>query len=110
MKASRTLVMKLSCGMFRRLLTTYVGKSTEMNLMNSWPQKRNPLQVPMGFHIVSTGVLEVWVLNSLYNAYKHVIEGGPVPAQLAASRTAFIPKSSDVDNNGRIVRSPEAVH
>ena len=45
-----------------------------------------------------------------YNAYNHVIEGGPVPAQLAASRTAFIPKSSDVDNNGRIVRSPEAVH
>ena len=42
-------------------------------------------------------------------AYKHVIKGGPVPAQFAASRTVFIPKSSDVDNNGRIVRSPEAL-
>ena len=39
----------------------------------------------------------------LYKAYKHVIEGGPVPAQFAASRTVFIPKSSDVDNNGRVV-------
>ena len=25
--------------------------------------KKNPLQVPMGFHIVSTGVLEVWALS-----------------------------------------------
>ena len=27
---------------------------------------------------------------------------GPVPAQLAASSTVFIPKSSAVDNNGRV--------
>ena len=45
----------------------------------------------------------------LYKAYKHVIEGGPIPALFAASRTVFIPKSSDVDNNGRIVGSPEAL-
>ena len=45
----------------------------------------------------------------LFNAYKHVIEGGPVPAQCAASRTVFIPKSSDVDNNCLIVRSPDAL-
>ena len=30
----------------------------------------------------------------LYNAYKHAIEGGPVPALFAASRTVFIPKPS----------------
>ena len=40
---------------------------------------------------------------------KHVPEGGTVPALFAESRTVFIPKSSDVDNNGRIVRSPEAL-
>ena len=44
----------------------------------------------------------------LFNAYKYVLEGGSVPAQLAASRTVFIPKSSDVDNKGRMVRSPDA--
>ena len=38
-----------------------------------------------------------------------MLEGGTVLAQFAASRTVFIPKSPDVDNNGRIVRSPEAL-
>ena len=64
LKARGTIAMKLSCDTLRRLLTTYVGKLTETNLMNSWPQKNNPLQVPMGFHIVSTGVLEGWAFNS----------------------------------------------
>ena len=45
----------------------------------------------------------------LFNAYKHVIEGGPILAQFAACRTVFLPKSSDFDINGRIVRSPEAL-
>ena len=45
----------------------------------------------------------------LFNAHKHVLEGGTIPALFAESRTVFIPKSSDVDNNGRIVRSPEAL-
>ena len=40
---------------------------------------------------------------------QHVLAGGPVPVQFAASRTVFIPKSSDVDNNGFIVRSPDAL-
>ena len=35
----------------------------------------------------------------LFNACKHVLEGGTVPAPLAESSTVFIPKSSDVDNN-----------
>ena len=45
----------------------------------------------------------------LYNAYKRVIESGSVPALFAASRTVVIPKSSDVDNGGFIVRSPNAL-
>ena len=44
----------------------------------------------------------------LFNAYKHVLEGGAIPAHFAESRTVFIPKSSDADKNGRNVRSPEA--
>ena len=33
--------MKVLRGLFKRFLTTYVGKSTEMNLMNSWSQKKS---------------------------------------------------------------------
>ena len=39
-----------------------------------------------------------------------VLKGGTIPALFAESRTVFIPKSSDVDNHGRIVRSQEALH
>ena len=35
--------------------------------------------------------------------------GGTFPALLAESRTVFVPKFSDVDNNGGIVISPEAL-
>ena len=45
----------------------------------------------------------------LYNAYKHVLEGGTIPALFAESRAVFIPKTYDIDNGGRIVRSPEAL-
>ena len=45
----------------------------------------------------------------LFNANNHVLEGGTIPALFAESRTVFIPKSSNVDNDGRIVRSPEAL-
>ena len=40
LNARSTICMKAFCGLFRRLLTTHVGKSTEMNLMDSWPQKK----------------------------------------------------------------------
>ena len=63
LKASGTIAMRLSCGTSRKLLSTCAGKLTETNLMNSWPQ-RNRRQVPMGFQITSTGVLEGWALNS----------------------------------------------
>ena len=53
LKARGTISMKPSCGTFWKLLTTYAVKWTEANLMNSWPQKKSPLQVPIGFHIVS---------------------------------------------------------
>ena len=105
-KARGTIAMKVRCGMFRRLLTTYVGTSTEMNLMNSWPQKKEsapgPDGIPKKFYRCAGGLGSQF----LHIAYKHVIESGSVPALFAASRTVFIPKSSDVDNNGRIVRSP----
>ena len=45
----------------------------------------------------------------LFNAYKRVLEGGAVPAHFAASRTVFIPNSPTVDDNGLIMRSPDAL-
>ena len=49
------------------------------------------------------------VSQLLFNEYKHVLEGGAIPALFAESRTVFLPESSDVDNNGRIVRSLESL-
>ena len=40
LKERGTTAMKQSCGTFRRLPARYVGKLTEMNLINSWPQKK----------------------------------------------------------------------
>ena len=68
--------------------------------------KKESLQVLMAFRIASTGRHGFAVL---FNAYKHVLEGGSIPVLFAQSRTVFIPKPSNVDNNGRIVRSPEAL-
>ena len=109
-KASGTIAMRLSCDTFRRLVTTYGGILTEMNLMNSWPKKKKesapgPDAVPESLCRCAGGMGSQFS----FNAFKHVLECGPVPAQFAASRTVFISKSSDVDNNGLIVRSPEAL-
>ena len=45
----------------------------------------------------------------LFDAYIQVVEGGGAPPRLAASRTVFIPKSSTLDDQGREVRSPDAL-
>ena len=42
-------------------------------------------------------------------AYKYLFEGGTVPQHFAESRTVFIPKTSDIDDDGRIIRSPDAL-
>ena len=45
----------------------------------------------------------------LFNAHRALVEGGAVPDHFAESRTVFIPKTSDIDDNGRIIRSPDAL-
>ena len=45
----------------------------------------------------------------LFNAYRYVVEGGFVSSRYAASSTVFIPKSSSVDDNKLIIRSPDAL-
>ena len=43
------------------------------------------------------------------NAYKYLLEGGTVLEHCAESGTVFIPKTSDINDNGRIVESPDAL-
>ena len=45
----------------------------------------------------------------LFNVYTAVLEGNAIPDCCAESRTVFIPKTSDIDDNGRIIRSPDAL-
>ena len=63
----------------------------------------------MGFHVASAHVREAWVLSFSTKRTNKQLGGGLASALYAASRTVFIPKSSDVDNNGLIVRSLEAL-
>ena len=70
--------------------------------------KRNPLLALMEFRTASTDVQGDWDQGFL-KAYQHVLAGGLFPAQFAAGKTVIIPKSSDADNNGFIVRSTDAL-
>ena len=45
----------------------------------------------------------------LFHAYQAVLEGSAIPDCFAESRTIFIPKTSDIDDNGKIIRSPDAL-
>ena len=67
--------------------------------------KKNSLQVLTGFSYSLYKCARGLGSQFLFKAYKHVLEGGAVPALFAESSTVFIRKSFDVDNNGRIVRS-----
>ena len=44
-----------------------------------------------------------------FHAYQAVLEGSTIPDCFAESRTIFIPKTSDIDDFGRIIRSPDAL-
>ena len=68
-------------------------------------KESSPDGIPYSFYRCAGGLGS----QVLFNAYKHVLEGGTIPALFAESRTVFIPKSSHVHNDGRIVRSPEAL-
>ena len=56
--------MRTSCDTFRKLLVTSAGLSTETSLTNSWPRRRDPLQVLMGFRTALTDVRRVGFAGS----------------------------------------------
>ena len=43
----------------------------------------------------------------LFNAYRDLLGGGP--EHFAEGRTVLIPKTSDIDDSGRIIRPPDAL-
>ena len=45
----------------------------------------------------------------LFNAKRAVLEGSTIPDCFVESRTVSIPKTSDIDDSGRIIRSPDAL-
>ena len=48
-------------------------------------------------------------LTVLFNAYRYLLGGETSPEHFAESRTVFIPKTSDINDKGRIFRSPDAL-
>ena len=63
----------------------------------------------MEFRMVPTGVPGGLGSQFLFNAYKYLLEGGTVPEHFAESRTVFIHKTSDIDDNGRMDRSHDVL-
>ena len=44
-----------------------------------------------------------------FDVYKAVLEGSGIPDCFADSATVLVPKTSDIDDHGRIIRSPDAL-
>ena len=64
-----------------------------------------PDGIPFGVYRCAGGLGSKFLLH----AYQAVLEGRDIPDCLAESRTVFIPKTSDTDDLGRIIRSPDAL-
>ena len=63
-----------------------------------------PDGIPYGVYRFASGLGSKF----LYRAYQAILEGSTIPDCFAESRTVFIPKTSDTDDLGRILRSPDA--
>ena len=62
-------------------------------------------RIPYGVYRCAGGLASKF----LFHAYQDVLEGRNIPDCFAESRTVFIPKTSDTDDLGRIIRSPDAL-
>ena len=58
--------------------------------------------------MVPTGVPGILVRNSSL-MLTELLKGGAVPEHFVENRTVSIPKTSVIDDNGRIIRSPDAL-
>ena len=105
LKAKGTIIMKTFCDTFRKLLTTFAGR-IDRNEFDELLAKKNLLRALMEFLTPTTDVRDAWV-RSFSSTHTNIF--WRVVLSLRCLPKVFIPKSSDVDHNGRIVRSPEAL-
>ena len=64
-----------------------------------------PDGIPYGAYKCAVGLGSQFLFQRL----KYLLEGSTIPDCFAESRTVSIPKTSDIDDNGRIIRSPDAL-
>ena len=107
LKARGITNTEISCGMFRKHLTTSVGQLIVPNL-NSLLWKKILHLTLMEFRMAPKKSAGDLSSQFLFNTFECLLEGGTDPEQSAESRTVFISKTSDIDDNGRIIRSSKA--
>ena len=109
MKDRDIINMKIFYDLSNMHLTTSAGLLIKPSLTTSLPLRKIPLLALMEFPTAFTDVLVAWVRSSSFMLMKLYWREVPFLDCFAESRTIFIPKSSDIDDNGRIIRSPDAL-
>ena len=100
---------KIFCDMCNKLLMTSVGPLIRLSLMTSLHEKKDSAPgldgIPYGVYRCAGGLGSKF----LFDACKAVLEGSTIPDCFAQGRTVFIPETSDIDDHGTIIRSPDAL-
>ena len=107
-KARDITNMMIFCDTFNKLPMTSIGldRAEFDDLLASKKDSAPGLDgIPSGIYRFAGGLGSKF----LFHAYQAVLEGRNVPTCFAERRTVFIPKTSDTDDLGRIVRSPNAL-
>ena len=108
-KARGTFNMKKFCALFSKLLMTSIGLLITLSLMTSLLPRKTRLLALMEFPTASYRCAGGLGSKFLFHACQAVLEGRSIPTCFAESRTVFTPKTSDIDDLGRIIRSPDAL-
>ena len=98
-KSRGTVNMKIFCDLFSMLLMTSIGLLIRLSLIPG------PDGIPYGVYRCAGGLGSKF----LFRAYQAILEGRNILDCFAESRTVFIPETSDIDDLGRIIRSPETL-
>ena len=107
-KARGMINMKKFCELFNKLLITSIITIDQAEfdvLALKKDSAHGPDGIPYGVYRCAGG----FGSKFLYRAYQAVLEGCTIPDCFAESRTVFIPKTSDTDDLGRILRPPYAL-
>ena len=109
-KARGTFNMKRFCDLFSKLLMTSSGLLMGLNLMTSWLQKKDSAPGPDGIPYGVYRCADAWVRSYFEMLIKPSWKEVAIPDWFAESRTIFTTLTSDIDDLGRIIRSPDVLH